>query len=148
MRSTPTCSAKTASNTEASTRRGSRVASGVDAIAAVVIVTAAHATIPPAKIQTRAVPRSRIVARSALYSSWSRAVMVSVVMLPSRGTDNPDMHGGRRFAHCGTGLGLGLDLGLCYMRFWLIRDHNPLAVYRLSATLLVSPLKPLGPGKL
>jgi hypothetical protein len=65
MRSTPTWSAKTASNTDARTRSGSSEATGVEASAAVAIVAAAHAARPPAKTQTRAVPRSRIVARRA-----------------------------------------------------------------------------------
>src|SRR3954468_16759060 len=76
MRSTPTWSAYTASKTDASSSSGSSVATGVDASAAVAIDAAVHADMPATKTQTRAVPRSRIVARIALYSSCARSVIV------------------------------------------------------------------------
>jgi hypothetical protein len=76
MRSTPTWSAKIASKTEASTSSGSSVASGVEASAAVAMVSAAHPAMPATKSPTRTVPRSRIVALRAPYSSCSRPVMV------------------------------------------------------------------------
>ena len=53
------------------------VTSGGSATAAVASAAAAQATVPTRTIQTRVVPRSRIVARRALYSSESVGVMVS-----------------------------------------------------------------------
>src|SRR4051812_4739645 len=83
------CSAYTASNIDASTTSGRSVATGEDATAAVATATRAHAATPPAKMQTRAVPRSRIVARRALYSCCSRTVMVWAA-----GTDRPERRAG------------------------------------------------------
>ena len=56
---------------------------------------------PGEKITIRAVPRSRIVARRALYSSCSRTVMVmaSPADKPAIRTRTPGP------AHCGTGFG-------------------------------------------
>src|SRR5215831_917355 len=75
MRSTPVWSAKTASNTSARKSRGSKVATGKVVSAAVVNTSAAQTPNPATAIATRAVPRSRIVARRARYSSISRDVM-------------------------------------------------------------------------
>src|SRR5260221_8394031 len=52
----------------------------------------------------------------------------------------------RRFAHCGTGLEKGRAVRLDHTEFGLIRNHNPLALYELSATLPSSPHKSLGSG--
>src|SRR4051812_26197661 len=144
MRSTPTCRANTASNIAASTSSGSSVATGDEARAAMAMAAAAQAAMPAAKMQTRAVPRSRMVARRAMYSSWSRAVMV---LGPPADTEGDDSRRARS-PHCGTGLGKGRAVRLDRRDFWLIHDHNPLAVYELSATLLPSPPQTQGSGKL
>src|SRR3954447_15408235 len=136
MRSTPTWRANTASNIAASTSRGSSVATGDEARAAMAMAAAAQAAMPAAKMHTRAGPRSRVVARSAMYSSWSRTVMVLGPPANNRGCD-PGYHGSRIVAQ---------DLG-CH-QLWgssvcgerLICDDNPLVFYELSATLPPSPL--------
>ena len=93
-------------------------------------------TMPPAKITIRAVPRSRIVARRALYSSCSRTVMV---LAPP--ADTPAC------GHARPGCAL-------WHRIWERRSYGlsrnghfdssvtiiPLSFYELSATLLASPL--------
>src|ERR1700730_7116172 len=124
MRSTPTCSANTASNDAASTSRGTRVETGGAERAAVAMVRAAHAVMPRAKIHTRAVPRSRIVARSARYSSCSRGVLPITILL-----EKPIPR------HCGTGFVKGSGRVLDRMRFMLGRRHNSLAIYALYAKL-------------
>src|SRR5919197_6736692 len=79
---------------------------------------AAQAAIPTTKIQTRAVPRSRIVERSALYSSWSFAVIELVtrvietaLRLTAEIADNYENSGWNAVAHCGTRVGLGPGVG-------------------------------------
>src|SRR5882762_8584357 len=78
MRSTPTWSAKTASKTAASTTNGRSEATGIEVSVAVATTSAPHATKPATNTYTRAVPRSRIVARSAVYSSCSRTVVAVI----------------------------------------------------------------------
>src|SRR5262252_3623274 len=95
----------------ARTPSGKRLLIGAAATAAVVVASAPQATNPPAKMHTRAVPRSRIVARSAVYSTCSRAVSgVPFCALMTRPalpiTEETDS---QPPAHCGTGVGKGLS---------------------------------------
>src|SRR5262245_16466188 len=69
MRSTVVCRLKTTSNPAARTSRGRVVAAGKGASANVNSVRAAQSASPIRTIHTRAVPRSRMVSRSARYSS-------------------------------------------------------------------------------
>src|SRR6185503_10210125 len=68
---------KLVSNPTASRSKGTRVAIGQGARAAVAIVRDAHATKVANCSHIRVVPRSRMVSRSALYSASSRAVIPS-----------------------------------------------------------------------
>src|SRR6476620_3778266 len=130
------CSANTASNTDARTTSGSRVASGVDASAAVATVNAPQAATPAAKTQTRAVPRSRIVARRALYSSCSRSVIVPLLSWSDR--ERPI----RRLSRETVAAAI-VAQELVRAELWMLSciqfchpgSENSLAVYELSATL-------------
>jgi len=75
MRSTPVWSKNTTSKVVARMSNGRKVATGRVASAAVAIVRPPHAVNPARTIHIRVVPRSRMVWRSALYSSRSRGVI-------------------------------------------------------------------------
>ncbi len=70
------------------------MATGVGASAEVAVVRAPQATIPTTKTQTRAVPRSRIVARNSLYSTCSRGVIATTSHAPRSAPDKKN--NGRR----------------------------------------------------
>ena len=75
MRSTPTCSANTASKVAARTSSGTSAATGTRGQRGGGDRQRRPGDDAATNIQTRVVPRSRIVARSALYSSSSRGVI-------------------------------------------------------------------------
>ena len=85
-----------------------------------VTASAAHTAMPPTKRPIRAVPRSRIVARSDWYCSYSLAVMFSTLALAATASAADTVSMVREDQ---------LDL------FELIRHDNSLAVYELSATI-------------
>src|SRR5262245_51276 len=89
-------------------------------IAPVVTAIAAHTATPPRNTQTRAVPRSRIVARSARYCSCSLGVTIrsSALAGVASGADTWSMVREVRLGHSE-----------------LIRHDNSLAVYELSARI-------------
>ena len=72
--------------------------------------SAAHAVMPATKIQTRAVPRSRIVARSARVFVLFTAVVISLLRRRRR-RYLVNVGLAARVRHCGTGLGNGSARG-------------------------------------
>src|SRR5258708_22590788 len=114
--------AKTASNTAGRTRSGTTVATGDAVIGVVARLAAAHAAMPLTKIQRRAVPRSRTVARRDLYSSSSRGVIMRACTL-WRGLWHKSW----------SRLGMGLSRTAGELDY----SGNPLVFYELSATLTI-----------
>ena len=114
-------------------------------ITLVAIVAAVQATMPARKTHTRAVPRSRMVARRARYSSCSRPVMVWVPPADKRVMDSVRWLAHCGSAHCGTGVVHGWA---ARVPGELFRGHNPLAFNELSGKLSASTLITLGLEKL
>src|SRR5262245_56068287 len=92
---------------------------------------------PPANMQTRAVPRSRIVARSELYSRCSRSVIYPSSRSSQAGGESCRYPGYQEKRPAGI-VAQDLVRARSWARpyeVWFVRGDNSLAVYELSATL-------------